>query len=521
MFLCQDRRMAIPITDASHQPPKASPLVLWLALLEVGLHLATATRYGIFRDELYCIACARHLDFGYVDHPPLIAVTTWLVLHLFGSSLLALRLLPALASGLLVWMTGRIAFEWGGGRFAQGMAALAIIPVPIYLILQHWLTMNAFEPLFWTGVLWAASRLILRQEPRYWLVIGLLVGIGLENKYSMLFLAGVLVFGLLLTPERRWLANRHFVSALVIAVLLFLPNLVWLVHHDFPFLEFERNSRQSGSRILRGPVSFLWDQALIMNPVLAPLWLTGLVSLFLRRAQSFRFIGWAVCLLLALLVGIQAKNYYVAPIYPVLFVAGALAFERFTASSRLWMRPAYAFVIVLSGLLLSPLVMPLLSVPHLLAYQRLWNGFTPVVFEDEPARPLPQYFADEFGWEDMARETGKVYAQLPEATKSTTAIFTNDYGQASAIDFFGPRYGLPPSISKAETFWLWGPRNYTGSTVIVLGSNGKGDHEFFRTVEAVGRVNDSYSRADERFEIFLCRDMHPELQILWPKIKAW
>ena len=251
----------------------------------------------------------------------------------------------------------------------------------------------------------------------------------------MLFLAGALVLGLLLTPARRWLANRYFVIAAILAVLLFLPNLVWLAHHGFPFLEFERNSRQSGSRILRGPVSSFLNQALIMNPALAPLWMTGLVWLFSRRAQSFRFLAWTTCLLMVFMVGVQAKNYYVAPIYPVLFKAGAVALERFTLRSRLWMRPVYASAIVLSGLLLSPLVMPVLSVSHFLAYQRLWHGFTPVRFEDEPAKPLPQYFADEFGWEEMARETGKVYALLPNETRSSTAIFANNYGQASAIDF--------------------------------------------------------------------------------------
>lgn len=446
----------------------------------------------------------------------MIAWITWLVLHLFGSSLLALRLLPALVSGLLVWMTARIAGEWGGGRFAQNMAALAVIPVPIYLILQHWLTMNAFEP-----VLWAASRIVLRQQPRYWLVIGALVGVGLENKYSMLLLAVVLLAGLLLTPERRWLRSPYLLAAIGIAFVLFLPNLLWLACHGFPFLEFERNSRQSLSRILRGPISFVLDQALIMNPVLAPLWLAGLVWLFTRWARSLRFIGWTAGLLLVLMLALQAKNYYVAPVYPVLFAAGALAMEKITASGRLWVRPVYASLTVLSGLVLSPLVMPILPLPRLLAYQRLWHGFTPVVFEDEPPKPLPQYFADEFGWEDMARETGRVYAQLPEDARSDTAIFANDYGQAAAIDFFGPRYGLPPSISKAESFWLWGPREYTGSNVIVLGSDGKGDREFFTIVEPVGRVDNPWSRVDERFEIFLCRDIHPELKTLWPKIKAW
>ena len=498
-----------------------NPLVLLLALTEVGLHLATATRYGIFRDELYYIACARHLDFGYVDHPPLIALTTWLVLHIFGSSLLALRLLPALGSGLLVWMTAQIAREWGGGRFAQSMAALAIIPVPIYMLLQHWLTMNAFEPLFWTATLWSASRMVIRQEPRYWLPIGVLVGVGTENKYSMLVLALVLLAGLLLTPERRWLKSPYFMVAIGIAFLAFLPNLLWLVHHNFPFLEFERNSRQSDSRIVRGPISFILDQILIMNPVLAPLWLAGLVWLFSRQMQSLRFIGWAVCLLQVLLIALQAKNYYAVPIYPVLFAGGSIALEKVTASVRLWMRPAYAAIVVASGLLLCPLVMPILSVAHFLTYQRLWHGFTPVVFEDEPARPLPQYFADEFGWEDMARQTGRVFARLPDAAKPSTAIFANDYGQAAAIDFFGPRYGLPPSISKAETFWLWGPRGYTGSSVIVLGSDGKGERDVFRSVEPVGTVSNPYSRTNERFELFLCRDIHPQLQDLWPKIKTY
>ena len=165
----------------------SSPVVLSIACLLVLAHLLTASRYGIFRDELYYIDCSRHLGAGYVDHPPLIAWITWIVLHTIGSSLIALRLLPALASGLLVWMTARIAQEWGGGRYAQFLAALSIASVPIYLILQHWLTMNAFEPLCWAGIFWAASRLLLRQDPRYLVSIGVLAGIGLENKYSIVF----------------------------------------------------------------------------------------------------------------------------------------------------------------------------------------------------------------------------------------------------------------------------------------------------------------------------------------------
>ena len=495
--------------------------VVWLAAFAVAMHLATATRYGIFRDELYYIACARHLDWGYVDHPPLIALVTWIVLHTLGTSLLALRLLPALAAGGLVWLTASLARELGGGRLAQTLAALAVIPVPIYLILDHWLTMNAFEPLLWAGLLWCAARMIRRQDPRYWLPAGVLAGVGLENKYSVLFCVGGLLLGLAVSPERRWLRSSWLLAGAVCALLLFLPNLLWLLHHHFPFLEFERNSRASGARIVRGPAAFVWDQVVMMNPVLAPLWLAGLAWLLLARgARRYRALGWTGLAVLLLLLLIKAKNYYVAPIYPLLLAAGAIALEQATVARR-WVRPAYSGALVLSGLVLAPLVMPILAPAAFIRYRQALGGFTPVVFERLDPAPLPQYFADEFGWEAMARSTAKVYAALPEDERAGTAIFANDYGEAAAIDFFGPRYGLPASISKNESFWLWGPRGYTGSMVIVLGSDGVGDREHFKTVEAVGEVRSPYARADEQFTLFLCRDLSVRFAELWPKIKSW
>jgi hypothetical protein len=438
--------------------------ILWLGVIEVGIHLATANRYGIFRAELYYIACSRHLAWGYVDQPPLIALVTWMVAHSLGTTLFALRLLPALAGGGLVWLTASIARELGGGRFAQLLSALVVIPVPIYLILNHWLTMNAFEPLLWTGILWCAVRMINTKDPRYWLWIGLLVGLGLENKYSMVFGIGGLLFGLALTRERRLLLSGWLLVGAACALLLFLPNLIWLVHHHFPFLEFEHNSRESGSRILRGPLAFVWDQVLIMNPLLAPLWMVGLGWLLVSRdGRRYRALGWTCVSILVLLLLLKSKNYYVAPIYPILFAAGATAFEKATMERR-WMRNGYGAAVVVSGLVLAPLVMPLLSPQGFVRYRAALGGFTPVRFENLDETLLPQYFSDEFGWEDMARKTAKVYAALPEPERASTAIFANDYGQASAIDFFGPRFGLPASISKNESFWLWGPGGYTGKS---------------------------------------------------------
>ena len=475
-------------TAQPERPFSAAAIIALLAFAKLALHFATAGRYGIFRDELYFIACARHLAWGYVDHPPLIALLTWVAAHVFGTSLFGLRLLPAVAGALLVWLTAQIAREFGGGRFAQAMAAFAILPVPIYLMLNHWLTMNAFEPLLWTATLWLALRLISRSEPRYWLAIGAVWGIGLENKYSMLFPATALVFALLLTPERRLLKSWWFVAGAAVAFLLFLPNLVWLARHGFPFLEFEHNSRLGRTRLVRAPLGFLADQVLIMNPALAPLWVGGLVWLMRsERARSYRFAGWMFLGIFGLLLALKAKNYYVAPAYPALFAAGAVALEEWTAKDRRWARSAYVAAVLIAGLVLAPFVLPILPVQTFIAYERALGGFQPVRFEEQASGPLPQQFADEFGWEDMTRETGRVFGGLSDADKKATAVFANDYGEAGAIDFFGPKYGLPAAIGSHETYWLWGPRDYTGKSIIVLGSDGQGDREHFLSVQAVGR----------------------------------
>jgi hypothetical protein len=493
-----------------------------LMFAKFAVQFATAGRYGIFRDELYYLDCARHLAWGYVDQPPLIAFITWFSTHLFGVSLFALRLLPAIAGALLVWVTAQMAHELGGGRFAQCMAAFSIIPVPIYLLLNHWLTMNAFEPLLWMTALWMALRMVARNEPRYWLAIGALCGVGLENKYSMLFLAGALVLGLLMTPERRIFKSVWFPVGVGVALLLFLPNLLWLVHHHFPFLVFERNSRMSGGRILRSPVAFFADQMLIMNPLLAPLWIGGLGWLLLSSHKKFRFLAFTFLAVFFLLLAMQAKNYYVAPVYPVLFAAGSVGLEQLTTTSRQrWLRGAYIALTAAAGLVLAPFCIPMLPVQSFLAYQKAFGGFTPIRLERQRTGPLPQQFADEFGWEDMARETARVYDNLPADDRKRTAIFANDYGEAAAIDFFGPRYGLPNAISNHVTYWLWGPGNYTGETVIVLGSDGSGDRAHFRSVETVGPVDNPYSRADEHFDIYLCRDLSSTLADFWPGIRHW
>lgn len=496
-------------------------IVLYLALAKLLLHLLTAARYGIFRDEMYYVACSEHMAWGYVDHPPMGVLIAWVARHLFGDSPLGLRLLPALAGAALVWMAGQLAREMGGGRFAQALAALAVIPVPIYLILQHWLTMNAFEPLLWMVCLWCVVRAINRGEPRYWFWFGALTGIGLETKYTIAVLVFGVLVGALLSPERRFLKSRWLWLGMLVGAIIALPNFVWQLQHDFPFLQLMHNIRMGNRDIVRGPLSFLADQAAIMDPILLPLWVGGLLWFFFgREGRRYRLLGWTYVVVLTVFIVLKGKNYYVAPIYPILFAAGAVGFERLTRRSFTWTRSAYVTAIVAVGALLAPISSPILAPESYLRYQAALH-IEPPQAERQNNGPLPQYFADEFGWEEMVQQVARVYNNLSPEERARTAIFCNSWGEAAAIDFYGPKYGLPRAISKHNNYWYWGPRDYTGDIVIVLGSDGQGDREHFQSVEAAARVEHPYSRRDEHFTIWLCRGLNETLQDLWPKMKKF
>jgi hypothetical protein len=503
------------------QNTRGRAIVLAIAVANLVFHLVIANRYGIFRDELYYLACSEHLDLGYVDQPPLIAFVTWIARHIFGESLLGLRLIPGVAGAATVWLTGKLARELRGGAFAQGLAALAAFAAPVFLLMHHWLTMNAFEPLIWLACAWCIVRAIDRNEPRYWLWFGVLIGVGMENKYSTAFFAFAVAGALLLTPQRRLLASKWIWLGLLCSLLIFLPNFIWMARHNFPFLELMHNIRSGHRDVVRGPIAFMADQAMLMNPILFPLWGGGLLWLFASRVgRQFRILGWIYLLVLVAFIALKAKNYYVAPAYPILFAAGAVAFENLSREKMRWARSTYIVAILAVTCLLAPLSVPVLSPENYIAYQKAL-GIAPLKAENQPTGPLPQHFADEFGWEEMARKVGEVYTALPPERRAKTAIFANNYGEAGAIDFFGKKYGLPKSICNHQSYWLWGPRDYTGESVIVLGSDGTGDREHFANVEAVGRTDHPYSRRDEHFDIFLCRDLNTTLQALWPKAKKW
>jgi len=319
----------------------STTLLLALALFKLLLHFLTNGQYGYFRDELYYMACGEHLGWGYVDHPPLIAFVTAFTRWILVDSLFALRFFPALSGAIPVFLTGLIVRELGGDLFAQVLAALAVIIAPAYLLTHTLLTMNAFEPLFWTLAAYFLLLSLKKDNPRYWIAIGLVGGIGLMNKHTMAFFLLALVAALLVTPHRKIFLSRWPWLAGILALIIFLPNLLWQFKNDFATLEFLRNAEMQ-KNLPVSPIEFFLQQILLLHPLLFPLWLTGLYYYLLsREGRAFRLLAWIYVLLFLLLIVMKAKAYYLAPAYPILFASGAVAVEKFLRAVKWsWLRPA-------------------------------------------------------------------------------------------------------------------------------------------------------------------------------------
>jgi hypothetical protein len=515
---------AEPARGSGTPPPLERGLLLALSAVKLLIHAALAGRYGYFRDELYFLDCGRHLDWGYVDHAPMIGLVARVAL-LLGGSLPVLRMIAALAGAALVAMTVILARELGGGRFAQGLAGLAVVAAPIYLGTDSLFTMNAFEPLFWMGGVWALVRIVRDGDPRLWMGFGVLAGLGLMNKHSTVFFCVSVAVALLLVPERKALLTPWPWIGAALALLIFLPNLAWQVRHDFPTLEDLRNVARSGKNVKLGPVAFFAQQVLLLHPVLLPLWLGGLAWLFRGRGGRFRILAWIFVVFALMLFALKAKNYYLAPMYPMLFAAGAVGLEAgldhwAITRGRGWPRVAVVGIIVVAAAVLAPLVLPLLPPERYVAYERA-VGVEPPKTEVAHRGPLPQIFGDQFGWPELVAEVAGIYRALPPQERARTSIFANNYGEAGAVALFGPRYGLPPPISAHQSYFLWGPGDFAGDQLIVLQDDRESLERVCSSVEQVGEHFHPWGMAEENNAIFICRGLKMPLRTLWPRLKKW
>jgi len=488
-----------------------------VALVKLALHLATIRGYGIFRDELYYVACAEHLDWGYVDHAPGVAFVAAAARWIGGDSLIALRLPAALAGVATVLLTGKLVSELGGGRTAQLMAAVAVALAPFNLALNHIHSMNAFEPPLWTAMALTLARVERgAARPRDWLMFGAVAGVALLNKHSTLMFGFAAAVALLGSRHRRCYLERWPWIGAALAFVIFSPNLIWQVAHGWPTLEFSANARAS-KHVELSALEFAGQQVLLIGPLSALVALAGIGGA-VRRPP--RLLVATTAVLFVILVLARGKAYYLASAYPLLLAAGAMRLEAWTPSRAA--RAAGVALVAIAGLALTPLALPLLPVADFIAlHERL--GLAPSSGEKHEVGPLPQFFADMFGWRELALEVDSVFLSLPEADRAQLVIIAENYGEAGAIDHFGAAPGLPPAASTHNGYFLWGlPADRSAEVAIGVGGDADDYRQAYAYVVQVSESDHELAMPHERHvPIFVCKELKFPLHEAWPRFRRY
>jgi MFS family permease len=504
------------------------------ALLKFAIHLGANLweahiGWGYFRDEMYYILCGRHLDWGYVDHGPIVALQARAAIALFGTSLAGIRMFSALAGAAAVFLTGIIGWALGGNRSAQALAMLGLLLAPEFLGLDSFLSMNSFEAAFWMLAIFAVLMLLRgartqRSLTGWWIVFGLAGGIGIENKPSMVVFLVALLIGLLFTPERRIIFSRGAALGVALIILLALPNLLWQIHNHFPTLEFIHNGKVDHKNIVMSPLQFLGAQVMMLNPLSMFLWVPGVIWLLVsRRSRDLRFLGWTYVVFLALMFATRdAKDYYLAAIYPAIFAAGGVCWQALLKRrSTGWLVPTYAIALLIGGIIALPMSLPVLRPQQWLDYTaRMHLRNTAENMENEATSAFPQFYADRFGWQEMVDQVTRIYSALPAGDKARAGILCSNYGEASAINFLSR--GLPFAISGHNNYWIWGPHGETGQVMIVInGASLDEMRKYYDSVEIAGVMNHPYAMPYEHRNIYLCRGRKGSIVKDWPEFKKY
>ncbi len=497
-------------------------IVAVLAIIHFVIHAITNGNYGMFRDELYYIACSDHLTWGYVDHPPLSIALLSFSRAVFGDSVQAIRLLAGVSGAVLVYLAGLITRELGGRGFARILAAVCVIVSPLVLVSTGFFSMNAFDLLFWSVTFYLLIRLVKTGDSKLWLLIGLVMGLGLLNKISVLFLGLAMVIGMFFTPQRKFFRDRYLYFAGAIAFLIFLPHIIWQIANGWPTLEFIQNAKLYKIAALN-PLEFFIEQIMQNHPANFPIWIIGLgFLLFSKRAKHFRLIGLTYIIVFVLFVIQRSKAYYLGPAYPVLIAAGATAVERFFDHRRVnWAKAPVMVIVIAMGCVTAPIFLPILPPEKLVSYQER-IGMEASTGERHEMGVLPQYFADRFGWENMAATVSGAYRDLPPAEQAECIVFASNYGEAGAIDYYRERYDLPPVVSGHNNYFLWGPGDHPGGTVIAIGASRAILERFFTEVTAAATIHSPYAMPYEAdLTVFVCRGPEAPLKESWEAVKTY
>jgi hypothetical protein len=469
-------------------------ILLGIAAVITLVHLATNSRYGFHRDELQFLSDARHLDWGFVAYPPLTPFLERIGLEIFGLSMVGLRFFSVLAQAAAIVVTGLMARELGGGRLAQGTAALAVALSPLPLFEGTEFQYGTFDYLWWVLIAYFTILMLKSENPRWWLAIGIVVGIGMETKYTICFFALALLCGLIFTRARRFLLSWWLLGGVGIALLIFLPNLIWQLRHDFISYHFLHFIHIRDVRQGRGN-QFIFKQFFVCtNFYAAPLWIGGILCYF--RSLRYRPLAWMYLLPLAFFLVEKGNFYYLAPAYPMLIAMGAAEGEHWVATlSKLWrwvIKIVFFQGIIVSGAYGCALALPLASSGPLMHFALDQNDA----------------FREEIGWAELVKTVAGIRDSLPPEQRSNVGIFTGNYGEQGAIEMIGPEYHLPMPISSTNSAWLRGYPTPPPSMLIVIGLTREEAESAFTGCRLAGHNGNAEvvknEESQDHPDIFLC-----------------
>jgi uncharacterized membrane protein len=456
------------IQSQSVQPLKA--FVLLFVAVKILLVVSIGGHYGFHRDELLHLTLGDHLDWGYMEVPPLIALLAKISTTVFGSSVMAARVFPAIASLLIIWFTGLLTIELGGKRFAITLACLCIIFSPGLAASGYLFQPVVFDQLWWLLAAYLCVKYINSEHSKYLYLLGLVIGLGLLTKYTLAFFTGALLLALVLTPQRRLLWRKETAIAAAIAMVLFLPNLWWQYTHHWPVITHMTKLKQEQLIYIK-PADFILPQ-LMLHGTAVVVWIVGLLLLLIHpKFAKYRFTGLAYLLVFAFLLKMNGKAYYLLAAYPMLFAAGGAGIEYWLKNAIL--RMITAILLIAPNLLLLPVVLPVLPINQALSFFDYYRKHLPfmnfaITWEDHKLHRTTQDYADMLGWHEMAQKTAAVYHQLTPAQQQRTVIFADNYGEAGALHIYRNRYQLPEVICLNSSFALWAPGKLNADYIIYV-----------------------------------------------------
>ncbi len=475
----------------------------------VVLHVATSGQYGFHRDELASLDDAKHLAWGYVAYPPMIAFVGHTGLSLFGASVRGIRFLSAIAQAAVLVLSGLMAGEMGGKRFAQAVAALAVAISPVALASGALMQYVTFDYLWWVVTAYCVTRLLRTGNARWWVAVGAAIGFGMMTKYTMGFLVLGIVAGVVLTDARRYLTSRWLWIGVALSLLIFAPNAIWQAQHQWITFDFLKHIHARDIRIGR-TADFLPDQIKIATALFTlPLWFGGLIALFLWPGlRRFRTLGWMYVVPLGLFILAKGRGYYLAPAYPMLLAAGAVWLERWIESRQpsrqQTLRVATYVLLAINGLLVAAIVLPMAPIRS-----KWWDVSSKI---DGDMR-------EEIGWPDLANEVARIWNSLPPEQRAHAGILATNYGEAGAIDLYGPSLGLPKAFSGVNSYWALGYPVPPPETVIVVGLSQQYMNQNFENCQLAGHNGNPYGvhneESDDHPDIYVCGKLRGSWTDFW------